>query len=52
MGISQFPPVSNFQNEPGMGVECIVEGHMVLVGNVSLMKANNVLIPGIDDDVL
>jgi hypothetical protein len=29
-----------------MGVECEVDGHSVLVGNLSLMKANSVPVSG------
>eukprot|EP01127_Copromyxa_protea_P021752 TRINITY_DN7572_c1_g1_i3.p1 TRINITY_DN7572_c1_g1~~TRINITY_DN7572_c1_g1_i3.p1 ORF type:complete len:872 (+),score=165.04 TRINITY_DN7572_c1_g1_i3:139-2616(+) len=52
LGITHFSGVTNFQNEPGMGVECSVEGHHILVGNVSLMKANNVLVSGKALDIL
>eukprot|EP01126_Amoeba_proteus_P012265 TRINITY_DN15035_c0_g3_i1.p1 TRINITY_DN15035_c0_g3~~TRINITY_DN15035_c0_g3_i1.p1 ORF type:complete len:366 (+),score=81.90 TRINITY_DN15035_c0_g3_i1:160-1257(+) len=48
LGVSPFSS-SDFQSEPGMGVQCIAENHVVLVGNVELMKVNNIYVP---DEVL
>jgi P-type Cu+ transporter len=41
-----LPPVGAFKARAGLGVEAVVTGHDVLVGQPSLLAENGVLVPG------
>ena len=41
-----LPDVRNFKNEEGMGLSGLVDEHIVLVGNLNLLKHYNVIVDG------
>ncbi|GAB2495093.1 heavy metal translocating P-type ATPase [Luteococcus sediminum] len=39
------PAVEEFTNQPGRGVQAVVDGHLTLAGNHALMEANGIELP-------
>jgi len=44
LGVSLSKQPTSFKNEPGAGIDCVMDGKRVLVGNLPLMKKNNIAV--------
>lgn len=44
LGINTFPPIKDFENAAGMGIQCVIDNHHIIIGNRAWMARHKITV--------